>query len=399
MKEKDIWLKSAVIGSLWASVEIIMGSFFHNLQLPFAGTLLAAFTVIFIVAVLQIWNQTGLIWRAGLICALMKSISPSAVILGPMTGIFFEAVLLEIFIFIFGRNIFGYAIAGAMAVLSALLHKLLTLLIIYGWDSVKILANLYRFAMKQLHVENINPMDALIVLTSIYVFLGIFAAAMGYIIGQKAKQQKQSAAIDEKIDFSEADSFFGFNKNQKFSVLLLWLNIVLVISGMIIINYYGLIYGSIFAFGYIIFNSIRYKNAFRQFKRPFLWLQLVILTILASLFYTKSAESSLFNLEGLFIGLNMSVRAIIVILGFSSISVELRNPIVKTVLYKRGFSQVYNSLGLAFSALPSIISKVSKPKQIFRKPFKTIVEILLYMDSLLVIFANENKSLDRTKTS
>ena len=130
-------------------------------------------------------------------------------------------------------------------------------------------------------------------------------------------------------------------------------------------------------------------------KKFFLMPESLRIAILASLFYTKSAESSLFNLEGLFIGLNMSVRAIIVILGFSSISVELRNPIVKTVLYKRGFSQVYNSLGLAFSALPSIISKVSKPKQIFKKPFKTIVEILLYMDSLLVIFANENKSFDR----
>ena len=395
MKEKDIWLKSAVIGSLWASVEIIMGSFFHNLQLPFAGTLLAVFTVVFIVAVLQLWNQTGLIWRAGLICALMKSISPSAVILGPMTGIFFEAILLELFIFLFGRNIFGYIIAGSMAVLSALLHKLLTLLIIYGWDSVKILANLYRYAMKQLHIENINPLHALIALTSIYVFLGIFAAITGYIIGQKAKQKKSSNSIEDKIDFSKADSFFGFNKNQKFSVLLLWLNIGLVISGMIIINYSGLIYGTVFALAYIIFNSIRYKNAFRQFKRPFLWLQLILLTVLASLFYTKSSESSLFNLEGLFIGLNMSVRAIIVILGFSSISVELRNPIVKTVLYKRGFSQLYNSLGLAFSALPSIIANVSKPKQIFKKPFKTIVEILLYMDNLLIVFKNVEKSLNK----
>lgn len=394
MKEdnNNIWLKSAVIGSLWASVEIIMGSFFHNLQLPFAGTLLAVFTVIFIVAVLQLWNQTGIIWRAGLICALMKSISPSAVILGPMTGIFFEAVLLELFIFIFGRNIIGYIIAGAMAVFSALLHKLLTLLIIYGWDSVKIIANLYRYAMKQLHVENVNPLHALIILTSIYAFLGIFAAIVGYIIGQKAKQRKTSSSIEEKIDFSEADNFFGFNENQKFSVLLLWLNITLVITGMIIINYFGLFYGSGFAIIYVVFNSIRYKNAFRQFKRPFLWLQLIILTVLASLFYTKTEAHSLFNTEGLLIGLNMSVRALIVILGFSSISVELRNPIVKTVLYKRGFSQLYNSLGLAFSALPSIIANVSKPKQIFKKPFKTIVEILLYMDSLLIVFINANKT-------
>jgi len=385
-QNKNIWLKSAVIGSLWASVEIIMGSFFHNLQLPFAGTLLAVFTVIFIVAVLQLWNDRGIIWRAGLICALMKSISPSAVILGPMTGIFFEAVLLELFIFILGRNLFSYIIAGSMAVLSALLHKLLTLLIIYGWDSVKILANLYRYAMKQLHIENINPIDALIILTLIYVSLGTFAAISGYIIGQKAKKEKSNTVIKNKINFSDADDFFKLQEKQKFSVLLLWTNIFLVISGMVIINYFGLIYGGIFAVFYVIFNSIRYKNAFRQFKRPFLWLQLLLLTILASLFYTNSENSSLFNIDGLYIGLNMSVRAIIVILGFSSISVELRNPIVKTVLYKRGFSQLYNSLGLAFSALPSIIANVSKPKQIIKKPFKTIIEILLHTDNLLFIF-------------
>jgi hypothetical protein len=325
----------------------------------------------------------------------MKSISPSAIILGPMTGIFFEAVLLEIFIFMLGKNLFSYIIAGSMAVLSALFHKLLTLLIIYGWDSVKILANLYRFAMKQINVKNINPADALIILISIYISLGIFAAISGYFIGQKAKIAKSRTSINSKINFSKADDFFQLQENQKFSVLLLWINIIFVILGMIIINYFGLIYGSIFAVLYIIFNSIRYKNAFRQFKRPFLWLQLILLTILASLFYTKTESSSFFNIEGLLIGLNMSVRAIIVILGFSSISVELRNPIVKTVLYKSGFSQLYNSLGLAFSALPSIIANVSKPKQIFRKPFKTIIDIILHTDNLLLIFTeNQNAQIN-----
>jgi len=31
----DIWLKAAMLGSLWASVEIILGSFLHNLHIPF----------------------------------------------------------------------------------------------------------------------------------------------------------------------------------------------------------------------------------------------------------------------------------------------------------------------------------------------------------------------------
>ena len=369
-ENKNIWIKASVIGSLWASVEIIMGSFFHNLQLPFAGTMLAVFTVAFVVSVMQIWPVRGLIWRAGLICAIMKSISPSAVILGPMTGIFFEALLLELFIFILGRNIFGYIVAGAMAVLSALFHKLFTLLIIYGWDAVKILSNLYNFAMKQLHVTNINPMHALWILVSIYVFLGVIASIAGFIIGRKAQKikQKESKTIDFK--FSEANDFISISDKQKFSVYLLIVNILLVVVGMLIINFYGLIYGAAYASIYVAYNFIRYKNSVRQFKRPFLWIQLLILTVLASLFYVDGGELVYFSYKGVLVGVEMAIRAVMVILGFSSISVELRNPIIKTVLYKKGFKNLYNSLGLAFSALPAVIDNVSKPKKIFRKLLK-----------------------------
>jgi hypothetical protein len=79
-----IWLKAAVIGSLWASVEIVAGSFLHNLQVPFSGTILTAFAILLLSAFSRLWKESGIIWRAGIICALMKSISPSAVIIGPM---------------------------------------------------------------------------------------------------------------------------------------------------------------------------------------------------------------------------------------------------------------------------------------------------------------------------
>jgi len=39
-KVSEAWLRASVIGSLWASVEIILGSFFHNIRIPFAGTIL-----------------------------------------------------------------------------------------------------------------------------------------------------------------------------------------------------------------------------------------------------------------------------------------------------------------------------------------------------------------------
>jgi len=79
----DKWKKAAIIGGLWASIEIVIGSFLHNMRIPFAGTILAVQGIIILLAFTSFWQQRGIIIRAGIITALMKSISPSAVILGP----------------------------------------------------------------------------------------------------------------------------------------------------------------------------------------------------------------------------------------------------------------------------------------------------------------------------
>ena len=341
---KNIWTKAAVVGSLWASVEIIMGSFFHNLQLPFAGTLLAVFTVTFVIAILQIWPERGLIWRAGIIAALMKSVSPSAIILGPMTGIFFEALLLEFFIFLLGRNLISYIVAGMMAVLSALFHKLITLLVIYGWDAVSVLSNVYKFAMKQLSFTQVNPMDAVWILVSIYLILGTLSALMGFKIGKKAVEQKAKQQHITEFDISSTDSFFSISKDQKFSVYLLAFNTLSIVSILFIINKWGLYWGLGVASIFLVYILVRYKNAARQFKRPTLWMQLLVLTLLASLFYVEDSQIMYFSLNGIIVGLEMTLRAVVVVLGFSSISIELRNPIIKAVLNKKGFSKLYNAL-------------------------------------------------------
>ena len=139
------WLKASVIGSIWASIEIILGSFLHNLKIPLSGMVLSFISVWLLISFLQVWKENGIIWRAGLMCALMKSISPTAFIIGPMFGIFTEAVLLELFIFFFGKYLLGYMIGGAFAVLSTIIHKRVSLLILYGCDFTKILSDLYGF--------------------------------------------------------------------------------------------------------------------------------------------------------------------------------------------------------------------------------------------------------------
>ena len=133
-KLNDLWLKAAALGSLWASNEIILGSFLHNIRLPLSGTIMSFFSVVFIVAFISRWPQKGLIVRAGIIAALMKSMAPSAIIIGPMIGIIMEAVILEAFFRLAKGKTHLMFIGGGLAVAEVLFQKVGTLLISFGWD-------------------------------------------------------------------------------------------------------------------------------------------------------------------------------------------------------------------------------------------------------------------------
>lgn len=186
IKLKPVWLKAAVLGGLWASVEIIIGSFFHNLRLPFGGTILAANATILMISFYQMWPEKGLIWRAGLIAALMKSISPSAIILGPMIGIMSEALIIELFIRVFGNNLVSLSVAGALSVSSALIHKIMSLLILYGLNIVKIYVNMFHYFAKQLRWQNADPWLLVFIVIGIYLFFGIVSAFMGIRVGRRS---------------------------------------------------------------------------------------------------------------------------------------------------------------------------------------------------------------------
>lgn len=188
----DKWLKATILGSLWATFEIIVGSLVHNLRMPFAGTLLSGFAIVLLVAFYQLWKENGIIIRAGLICAVMKSVSPSAVIFGPMIGIITEAFLLEIIVILFGKNLFSYMIGGGLAVFSALIHKAINLVLLYSFDLVRVYLNMINYAARNLNLPESSAINLLIILSLIYLLFGGLAGFTGYLIGKKAMGQKNT---------------------------------------------------------------------------------------------------------------------------------------------------------------------------------------------------------------
>lgn len=385
-------MKAAVAGSIWAALEIIIGSFLHNLRVPFSGTMLAIMSVYLMIAFVQVWDDRGLVWRAGLICALMKSVSPSAVILGPMTGIMLEALLLESFIRVFGRNLLGYLAGGAAAVLSSLLHKAAALLILYGFDLVRILGELYRFSVRQVNLEGTDPLLVIAIVAAIYMAAGMAGATGGYLAGKAHLKRKPEPSGTVKIPLSTSNTLFERSSPGRYSITALLANILMITISLAMMNLAPLIPALAVGATYVAFVFFYYRNTLNRLKKPGIWIQFVIIAMVSALLWNSATDRALFDLTGLTAGLKMIYRALIVITGFSAISIELKNPLIRSILYNKGFANLYQSLTLAFSALPSVISTLPSPSDLFRKRGDSSGHLLSTAEALLPVIEAGNRN-------
>lgn len=360
------WLLASIVGSIWASFEIVLGSFLHNIHFPMSGTLLTIIAGILMIIFAYQWQERGMILRAGIIAALMKSISPSAVLIGPMTAIFFEALIFELVVFLLGYNWISYTVASIGLLYSVLIHKILTWLILYGWNLVRITKNMYYFAIKQLNINNISFTKAFLLLSLIYAVIGLFTSLIGILISKRAAKEKFEHRINEQP--RHKTKIFEQNDNERFSIIWLIIIFIYIVLGFFITNSPNFLISTLVTVIMIVVGILRYSSSMRRFLKPGLWIQAAIFLLISIIFYNGLNKISLFNKEGFQAGMNMIYRMIILLFGFSALSKEFRNPLIKTLLFKKGLRNLYMSIDLAFSILPTITKYNLTLKTILKKP-------------------------------
>lgn len=381
------WIKSSIVGTIWAASEIVLGSFLHNLKIPFSSTVLTSIGLIVLISTSYKWTEKGLFWRAGLICALMKTISPSAVIFGPMIAIFSQALMLEIFTRIFGRNIFGFLIGAIFAMTWNLFQKIANYILYYGFDIVNIYSELLKYAQKQLNINIDLVWAPILILESIYASIGVIATIIGIRVGEKLLTQSQ-----DHITQKYYNNNIKFNTNKfsfDYSISWLFLNITFLISIFVLLNYTHWI---IWTSAFIIFTLIwilRYKKALKQLSRPRLWIYFVIITMLTAFVFNKIQSQEF--MAGVLVGIQMNVRAIILILGFSVIGTELYNPKIRNYFANTTFKQLPMALELSFESLPLIIATVPEFKILLRDPVSVIYQVISQIEFRLVELKNKLK--------
>ena len=382
-KQQETWLKAAVIGSIWATFEIVFGSLFHSLRLPFAGTFLTFFAIVLLSGFSYKWNGKNLFIKAGLITALLRSLMPTSVILGPLIGILLEAFIFQLSINIFRRNIVAFTFAGILAMFSAILHRIISVIIIYGFDIVKILENLYLVLLKSTHIN--LPINQLITIVIIaYTLGGLLAGFTGKHLGTSIlKAPKINQKIIEKWEIKS--ELFNI-QHFKYRYFYIIIHILVLIVVLFSLEFFSLLHIILPILLYLSFLIYRYGKSLRRLAKPIFWIQLVIIVLMAVWLWQDKTQ-------GLLIGLKMIIRAILVVSVFTAISVELKNPLVKALLYKRGYAQLYATFGLATSAVPFILKNVSKDKKTLLNPLKTMRKSIQLSDMLL----NEFKDYSHQK--
>ncbi|HDP74805.1 MAG TPA: hypothetical protein ENN49_02850 [Bacteroidales bacterium] len=336
-KLSPLWQMAIIGGSIWGALEITLGSALHNLMIPMVAGTLLAFLGVFIVSVISANGiQRGFFWRAALICALLKSVSPSAVILQPMVGILVEGLLIEAGVLVLGTNALGLALGGGLALIAVPLFKAVRLYMLYGQGIVDFFMGL----ISQLSKSNTIVITSSLVYTllAIYFILGILSAIIGFSLG-KNNSTFASSQIELTI-FGEKGGKIDFR-----NYFLLIIHLAALVVYLTYASTMPIATAILSGVGYALLIVLFYERPRRMLLKPFFVVPVLFFSFLIPLFTTKVALVPAY-------GTYIFVRAIFVVVTLAAIGTELAKPAVSQFFNRGFFTPVYYASSMAFNALP-----------------------------------------------
>lgn len=167
----------AVFGALWGLVEISMGSVLKTLNIPLSGVVLSAIGLAIALTGRMFVPKRGSTLFIGVIAMLLKLFSLGGVIIGPMVGIFTEALVAEIVLSLAGKpSRAAFCLAGALGVTWVLVQPFVTGPLLFGRTLFTVWLDL---------LDRGNQLLGLAPSAAVWIVLGLLAIhmAIGGLVG------------------------------------------------------------------------------------------------------------------------------------------------------------------------------------------------------------------------
>jgi hypothetical protein len=178
----------AVFGTLWGISEITMGSVLHTLNIPFTGAFLAAIGLMIALVGRVFVPRKGSTLFIGLIAMLLKLFNLGGIVIGPMLGIFSEAILAEIVLTLFGKpRRISLIVAGASGVIFTLIQPFITGPLLFGRTLFVVWLDLIDLGSRFLGLNESAIFLIFGGLLLIYLIIGSVAGWLAWLIASQLK--------------------------------------------------------------------------------------------------------------------------------------------------------------------------------------------------------------------
>ena len=170
----------ALLGALWAAIEIHIGLLLHLVKLPFAGILLTFLGILILLVGRAFVPRPGTTLLIGIVAALSTFLFLGAIVIYPMIGIFMESLLVEIGLAFPLPARVNFRVAGILGMLWSFFHPFIVQGLIAGLGFFKIYSIVVEKGARLFHLLPQQVVAILILLVSVFVLSGFVAGVVGW---------------------------------------------------------------------------------------------------------------------------------------------------------------------------------------------------------------------------
>lgn len=374
------WRQAAVLGSLWAASEILVGSFLHNLRVPLRGHILTAIAIAILAGGTRLWRRPGVVWRAGLIAAAMKSVSPSAVLLGPMVAIAMEGVVFELGLGLARGGFAGVVLGGALAMSWTFVHQVGSLVVTYGLNLVEVYTRLVQLAQAQLGPIPLGAWGPVTALAVLNVGAGATAAVVGWRAAARpvGEVPGEGSGVPQPFPLPRPRTPISPHLGALAALA------VALPAGLMALARLPLPAGAAVVAGLLALGAWRWGRAWQRLARPRFWLGVLLLAGVTAVAFQVGRAGPEAAMEGLRVATAMTLRALLVTACFAAVGVELANPRLRRWLARWGAGRLLAAGEAAFATLPAVIAAMPPARTMLRHPVSAVGALVQRLDAWLL---------------
>jgi hypothetical protein len=185
-----------VFGTLWGLSEMSLGSLLKSLNVPLSGAVLAAIGLLIALTGRVFVPRRGSTLYIGVVAMLLKLFSLGGVVLGPMVGIFAEALVAELILSAFpapGR--LASVAAGGGGVLWVLVHPLITNPLLFGRTAFMAWLDLLDRGSRLMGLPANAALLVVTALAVLHLCIGVAAGWLAWDIGRQLQERMGKTSV------------------------------------------------------------------------------------------------------------------------------------------------------------------------------------------------------------